>query len=565
MEQWEMNCPTISMNAFTSVTFFALVVILLPALAHFIFRRHEPTAFHYLVFQAVLFMPLVFLLQNSFFNGLLALSAFNFSLAIQIAFYRLFWHDLRSFPGPKLAALTQAWILREAYSGRTRFTMKELGERYGEWVRIGPNELYTTSIEALYTIMGAKGWPKGPSYDSGITKGDLGGDSVLTIKTLPEHATRRRIWNKAFTPKAIVEYLPSIENRLDEMISVIDDHVKQKKNVDLCLQLGCFVYDTMCDMAFGAPTGTGLLKNQKEKHRLLTHMGRVVRQVGIVRNMPWLTPLVKAWPSTQRKEQSEFRNFTRSMFLKRRNQGFGSQLDVFHYLLGEDTETGTRLNAAELAADSTLLVITGSDTTRTVFIAFFLYMLKHPGCMEELQAELMAAPDLSPPTLGQLPYLNACLQETMRLQPPSPANLQRMCPPGGAVICGRHIPEGTKVRFSNYAVQRDERYFDQPDEFRPQRWLKNPEKEKLGEGEGTERLNERAFFSFLIGPGACVAKNLAWMEMRLVVATLLTSYDVAFAKGFDPVAFESSWTDAYLLLIEEPFEVTFTPKAGRLR
>nr|AHK06537.1 putative cytochrome P450 [Puccinia horiana] len=177
--------------------------------------------------------------------------------------------------------------------------MKRLGEKYGEWVRIGPNELYTTSIEALYTIMGPKGWPKGPSYDSGITKGDFGGDSVLTIKTLPEHATRRRIWTKAFTPKAIVEYLPSIEHHLDEMISVIDDH------------------------------------------------------------------------------------------------------------LGEDTETGTRLSAAELAADSTLLVIQ----------------------MEELQAELMAAPDLSPPTLSQLKYLNACLQETMRLQPPSPSNLQRMCPP----------------------------------------------------------------------------------------------------------------------------------------
>ncbi|KAA1094636.1 cytochrome P450 monooxygenase 67 [Puccinia graminis f. sp. tritici] len=442
--------------------------------------------------------------------------------------------------------------------------MKELGEKYGEWVRIGPNELYTTSIEALYTIMGAKGWPKGPSYDSGITKGDLGGDSVLTIKSLPEHATRRRIWNKAFTPKAIAEYLPSIENRLDEMIGVIDDHVKQKRNVDLCLQLGCFVYNTMCDMAFGAPAGTGLLKNQEEKHRILTHMGRVVRQVGIVRNMPWLTPLVKAWPSTQRKEQSEFRDFTKSMFLRRRNQGFGSQLDVFHYLLGEDTETGTRLTAAELAADSTLLVITGSDTTRTVFLVFFLYMLKHPSYMEELQAELIAAPDLSPPTLARLPYLNACLQETMRMQPPSPANLQRMCPPGGAVICGRHIPEGTKVRFSNYAIQRDERYFHDPDEFRPQRWLRNAE-EKLREGEDTERLNEKAFFSFLIGPGACVAKNLAWMEMRLVVATLLTSYDVAFAKGFDPVAFEASWTDAYLLLIEDPFEVTFTPKAGRLR
>jgi hypothetical protein len=81
--------------------------------------------------------------QTSFITGLLTLSAFNLSLAAQIGFYRLFWHDLRSFPGPKLAALTQAWILREAYLGRTRFTMKKLGENYGEWVRIGELEKFT--------------------------------------------------------------------------------------------------------------------------------------------------------------------------------------------------------------------------------------------------------------------------------------------------------------------------------------------------------------------------------------------------------------------------------------
>jgi hypothetical protein len=86
---------------------------------------------------------------------------------------------------------------------------------------------------------------------------------------------------------------------------------------------------------YTALAGSDLLKNQEEKHRILTHMGRVVRQVGILRNMPWLTPLVQAWPSTQREDQSQFKEFTRSMFLRRRNQGLGSQIDVFHYLVSK--------------------------------------------------------------------------------------------------------------------------------------------------------------------------------------------------------------------------------------
>lgn len=538
------------------------LLLTLSAASHFILRRHEPTAFYYACFQSAFLILLRVVLWVPVDTAILSIFIFNLFLGIQIAFYRTFWHGLREFPGPKLAALTQAWILREAYIGRLRFTMLELSRKYGEWVRIGPNELYTTNLEALYAIMGPKGWPKSPSYDSGLTKGDLGGDSVLTIKTLPEHAIRRRIWNKAFTANAIQGYLPSIEKRLDEMMGVIDSHTKHRKPVDLRLQLGCFVYDTMCDMAYGALTGPDLLQTQEDKHQLLTQMGQVVRQVGIIRNMPWLTPLVNTF-SNAGKQQEDFKEFTRSMFLRRQAQGLGSRFDVFHYLLGEDTETGARLSRTELAADSTLLVITGSDTTRTVLTVLFLYLLKHPHCLQELQKELSAAPDLSPSGLSQLQYLNACLHEVMRLQPPSPSNLQRICPPGGALICGKHIPEGTRVRFSPYAIHRDPRYFDRPEEFRPERWMKEEISDK--KVEKASILNEKAFFAFLLGPGACVARNLAWLEMRLVVATIITNYDLEFAEGFDPVAFESSWTDAYLLLIDQPFLVTFTPKIERFR
>ncbi|MBW0476801.1 hypothetical protein O181_016516 [Austropuccinia psidii MF-1] len=560
-----------------SVTRVLYLLAMLSAASHFFFRRYEPTATYYLYSQAGLVVLIRVLGSVPYATGVLIVTLFNLFLGAQIVFYRLVWHDLRAFPGPKLAAITQGWILREAYIGRTRFTMKELAEKYGDWVRIGPNELYTTNIEALLNIMGPKGWPKGNSYDSGLTKEDAGGDSLLTLKSLSEHAARRRIWDKAFTPKAILGYLPSLEVRIEQMLNNFDHCISQGKDIDLCLQIGYFVYDrwnvsplakklsqlqAMCDMAFGAVGGTNLLKSQHDEHQILEQMGRVVRQVGIVRNMPWLTPIVKAWPNPQRREQLNFRNFTKSMFLRRWKQGTGTQVDVFHYLLGEDTETETRLTASELAADSALIVITGADTTRTVLIALFLYLLRYPNHMKKLQAELAASPDLSPTSLSRAHYLNACLQEAMRLQPPSPSNLQRVCPTGGAVIDGKYIPSGTKVRFSNYAMQRNGRYFENPEDFCPERWLKPTQNEHAQfRGEKT-RHNEKAFFPFLIGPGACVAKNLAWLEMRLVVAHLLTNYNLSFGTGFDSVAFEQTWSDAYLLLIDQPLWVTLRPKSA---
>lgn len=127
--------------------------------------------------------------------------------------------------------------------------------------------------------------------------------------------------------------------------------------------------------------------------------------------------------------------------------------------------------------------------------------------MSRLQSALEAT-DLTPASLAKIPYLDACLKEAMRLQPPSPANLQRVCPPEGAVIDGRRIPGGTKVRLSNWAMQRDARYFEAPDVFWPERWLTSPSP--------AQPHTPRALFAFMIGPGTCVAKNLALMEMRLV-------------------------------------------------
>ncbi|KAH9823309.1 cytochrome P450 [Melampsora americana] len=526
-----------------------IILIILSSVTHSYFKRHEPTFSSYISLLGIS-LSILTLLFKSFFIAFKIVCFLNLLIGIQILSYRLLWHELRNIPGPKFAALTQFWLLREAYLGRTRFTMKEVGEKYGDWVRIGPNELYTVSLNALWIIMGPKGWSKGSSYDSGITKDKQGGDSVLTLKTLSDHATRRRIWDKAFTPKAIHSYLPAIEARIDQLLAVLDRHALNEIPVDLCLQLGYFVYDFMTDMAFG--DGTNLLINQDDEHKILNHMGRVVQQVGILRNVPWLTSLVNQLPNQKIKQQDRFREFTKSMFLRRYKKGLATEVDVFHYLLGEDSETGTKLSFSELVADSTLVIIAGADTTRTVMVALFLYLLRSPKQMKTLQNELSNASDLSPSSLSKIAYLDGCIKEALRLQPPSPANIQRITPDEGVMIDGIFIPGGTKVRMSNWAMQRDSRYFECPNSFWPERWIGTPSIAKPH--------NPKAFFPFMIGPGTCVAKNLAMMEMRLVIAHILINYDLQFAPGFDDLEFERSWTDAYLLLIESPFMVKLKSK-----
>lgn len=75
------------------------------------------------------------------------------------------------------------------------------------------------------------------------------------------------------------------------------------------------------------------MSTQKDEHQILYHMGRVVQQVGILRNVPWLTDLFNKLPNPQLQQQIKFRQFTKSMFFNRYHQGLATELDVFHYLV----------------------------------------------------------------------------------------------------------------------------------------------------------------------------------------------------------------------------------------
>lgn len=121
------------------------------------------------------------------------------------------------------------------------------------------------------------------------------------------------------------------------------------------------------------------------------------------------------------------------------------------------------------------------------------------------------------PALSKLPFLTALVNEALRLQPPVSSGAQRLAPPGGAILCDTYIAEGTATRIPAYVVHRDPRYFSNPDQFNPDRWLPS----------STEKVHDKnAFFPFLVGPYACIGKQVALHEMRYAVAAIVRSFDL---------------------------------------
>ncbi|KFY71407.1 hypothetical protein V498_10151 [Pseudogymnoascus sp. VKM F-4517 (FW-2822)] len=174
-----------------------------------------------------------------------------------------------------------------------------------------------------------------------------------------------------------------------------------------------------------------------------------------------------------------------------------------------------------------LFISAGTDTTATTLTGWTYYICTHPLVYARLTTEIRSAiadeEDLKWEKVRNLPYLEATIHEALRLFPPSGASQQRIVPRGGATIEGLHLPAGTTVAVSPWASTRSKLNFHDPDDFRPERWL----------GDDEVYANDRlgASLPFGTGPRVCIGRNLAYMEMRLVAAHLLWSFDMAIDRG----------------------------------
>lgn len=162
-----------------------------------------------------------------------------------------------------------------------------------------------------------------------------------------------------------------------------------------------------------------------------------------------------------------------------------------------------------------------------------------------MRSAVPAYDNITAATTEEMPYLRACIEEALRIFPPVAFALPRDCP--GAMIDGRYIPEGVCVGVENYAMHTDPRFWADPERFRPERWL----------GSGLPGDDRRASQPFSTGPRACLGINLAWMEMRILLAKLMWRFDMEMSCDIE------DWNAACeqaLVWKKPPLLVKFQPR-----
>lgn len=204
-----------------------------------------------------------------------------------------------------------------------------------------------------------------------------------------------------------------------------------------------------------------------------------------------------------------------------------------------DFEKGTGMTKPEMVANASILILGGSETTATLLSGTTYLLCKHPEIMKKLNDEVRSAfkheDEIDLQSVGKLEYMLAVLDEGLRIYAPVPKQGNRVVPDGGAFIAGKWVPGGvrtppthqaplltslqTSVEVSQYASNHSESNFHNPESFVPERWL-NPSPPEYANDDRAARA------PFAMGPRNCIGRNLAYSEMRLILAKVCFNFDM---------------------------------------
>jgi cytochrome P450 len=185
--------------------------------------------------------------------------------------------------------------------------------------------------------------------------------------------------------------------------------------------------------------------------------------------------------------------------------------DLLSMLLRARDEQGAGMSERQVRDEVMTLLLAGHETTALALTWAFLLLDRNPEARDRLEAELaevLGGEPVSPEDVRALPYSQAIINETLRLYPPAYVTGREAI--RDTTIRGTHLPKGHIVLISMYTTHRDERFFPEPDAFRPERWLDGLEK----------RLPRGAFIPFGMGSRKCIGASFAMMEATLLLAII---------------------------------------------
>ena len=392
--------------------------------------------------------------------------------------------------------------------------LKKIAKEYGDIVhfKMGPIRIVLLNhpdyIKEVLTVQ-HRNFVKGRPLE--MAK-ELLGEGLLTSEG-EFHKRHSRMIQPAFHRNMIESYVPTVTNCISQMMNKWKDGMETDMKDEMTHMSIAIAGKSLfnADIAEEAPeisnaldTATGLF-------------GRI--------SLPFSEWLLKLpLPGNLRfyKAKERLDDTIRRMIEERRQNKMNNG-DLLSILLRSQDENGNGgLSEQEIRDEAITLFLTAFDTTSTALTWTWYLLSQNPEAEAALHKELDSVLNGRSPVAEDIPNLKYCRMvfgESMRLYPPSYVIPRQAI--GDFAIDKYIVPRGSIVLMSPYLVQRDPRFYADPEKFDPCEWDKH-----------THGLNSKyEYFPFSRGPRSCIGEPFAWMLGTLAIASVAQSWRLKLVPG----------------------------------
>ncbi|KAK6222910.1 hypothetical protein LQW54_000721 [Pestalotiopsis sp. IQ-011] len=384
-----------------------------------------------------------------------------------------------------------------------------------------------------------RGWPdvfaprgNAPEFEKTIQFYQLDSRVGLFPTYKDDHRRQRRLLAHAFSSAALQEQEGYVKYYVDLLVDRLRSQMEQGKVVDMTKWYNYTTFDIIGELAFADPFNS--LANS-DYHPWVALIFSSIKAGGIkmfIDHYWLLKPLISLAFGSDIRKFVESRELAKQKTEKRLAQGVNEKRkDFMTYILRHNSD-GKGMTHDEILVNCLALIVAGSETTATALSGLTFHLAQNPEAYQRLASEIrstfVSEEDIDMNSTARLPYLQACLEEVLRIYPPAAETPPRISP--GETVGGQFVPKGTYITIYQWPTHHSPRNFIDPEKFAPERWL--PMKHPLYDPRYSAD-NKGACKPFSYGPRDCLGKNLAYAEMRLVVTKMLWNFDLELMPGQD--------------------------------
>ncbi|KAL1897469.1 hypothetical protein Sste5346_004207 [Sporothrix stenoceras] len=436
-------------------------------------------------------------------------------------------------------------------SGVGHKKMFELHQKYGDIVRISPNQLSFGYPEAWNDIMGHR---KRGQDENGKDPDFWHGDDSLTLvgSNRERHGRLRKILSHGFSAQAMIEQQPIFQQYASMLITKLRAAASSGKAVEITRWYNWATFDMAGDLIFGEPFGC-LEKMQYHPwvKLIFMHIKGISIATALIR-FPFSNTIINLMtPKSVAKDIHAHIEFTKAQVGKR--MAYDNPRPDFMESMIKAHGRG-EVTMKEVLANAHNLIVGGSETTATTLAGttYLLAVNKHiqVKLYEELRANFDSDDQIDIINVQKLDYMFAVIHEALRVYPAVPSAIPRRTPAEGSYIGGQFIPGNTILGVWQWPMFHNPKFFKDPESFIPERWLGDPR---------FDSDQKVALQPFAVGPRNCIGKNLAYAEMRLILAKMIWNFEMELHPRSE------GWLEknvVYLLWEKPDLYVRLTPRAA---